>query len=75
MHPKLYRTLLSIAFTFLVLDIFSFMFTKPGSASFVSAVIGALLLVLFIVLISADFYFQNRKHASRETNATIVEMY
>ncbi len=51
------------------------MFTKPGSASFISAVIGALLLVLFIVLISADFYFQNRKHASRETNATIVEMY
>ncbi|WFO75156.1 hypothetical protein J4526_08795 [Desulfurococcaceae archaeon MEX13E-LK6-19] len=61
MYSKMYKLLLSIALTFLFLDIFSLLFLKPGTASFVACIIGVILLIIFIIIITIDYYWQTKK--------------
>ncbi len=55
MHPYLYRSLLAIACSFIVLALIAFPFLKPGQAAFYANVIGVIILLVFILLITLEY--------------------
>ncbi len=61
MFARLYKTLLSIALSFLILDIFSLFFLRTGSAEFVACILGIILLIVFIIGITLDYYWEMRR--------------
>ncbi len=62
MHPQLYRSLLAIAFTFLILALIPLpiLVRDPNNPSLIVDLIGIALLVLFIVGITWEFKRQQR---------------
>ncbi len=60
MHPHLYRALLTVAFTFIVLALIPLPVLDPNDPAYVADVIGLLLLVLFILAITWEYRRQQR---------------
>jgi len=55
MHPTLYRALLAIAMSFLVLALIAYPFIRPGSAPFIANTFGVILLLIFILGITLEY--------------------
>ena len=60
MHPTLYRSLLTVAMSFLVLAFIAYPFIRPGSAPFIANTLGVILLLIFIIGITLEYKRQQR---------------
>ncbi len=62
MHPQLYRSLLAIAFTFLILALIPLpiLAKDPDNPSLIVDIIGIALLILFIIGVTWEFRRQQR---------------
>ncbi len=61
MHPMMYRALLSISLSFLVLALIAYPFIRPGSAPFLADTMGVILLLIFILGITLEYRRQHRR--------------
>ncbi|HDD26509.1 MAG TPA: hypothetical protein ENF75_05430 [Acidilobales archaeon] len=59
LHPLVYKTLLAIALTFLVLAVFAFIYLRPENPPFIVNIVGTLLLIVFILLITWEYRRQS----------------
>ncbi len=60
MHPHLYRALLTVAFTFIILALIPLPILDPGDPAYTADVLGLLLLVFFILAITWEYRRQQR---------------
>lgn len=60
MHPHLYRALLTIAFTFIILALIPLPFLDSKNPAYIADLLGLLLLVLFILGITWEYRRQQR---------------
>ncbi len=60
MHPQLYRALLTVAFTFIILALIPLPILDPNDPAYVADVLGLLLLVFFILAVTWEYRRQQR---------------
>jgi len=60
MHPHLYRALLTIAFTFIILALIPLPILNPEDPAYVADLLGILLLILFVIAITWEYRRQQR---------------
>ncbi len=60
MHPHLYRALLAVAFTFIILALIPLPILSPNDPAYTVDLLGILLLVIFILAITWEYRRQQR---------------
>ncbi len=60
MHPQLYRALLTVAFTFIILALIPLPILSPRDPAYTVDLLGLLLLVLFVLAITWEYRRQQR---------------
>ncbi len=60
MHPHLYRALLAVAFTFIILALIPLPILSPNDPAYAVDLLGLLLLVLFVLAITWEYRRQQR---------------
>ena len=60
MHPNLYRALLAVAFTFIILALIPLPILSPNDPAYAVDLLGLLLLVLFVLAITWEYRRQQR---------------
>ena len=56
----LYRSLLTVAMSFLILALIAYPFIRPGSAPFIANTLGIILLLIFIAGITIEYRRQHK---------------